>query len=154
MIQYTLKCAQDHRFDSWFQSASAYDKLLTAGMIECSICGDTSVEKAMMAPRVRPARTAAQKTEPSAELPQPVQPAPLSTPSNEVEQALASMKKQVEENADYVGGNFVKEARAMHDGDAPERSIYGEAKPEEAKALIEDGVPVMPLPFRAGRKSN
>ena len=49
---------------------------------------------------------------------------------------------------------FAREARAMHLGDAPERAIYGEAKPDEAKALIEDGIPVAPLPFRPGRKSN
>ncbi|SHK03929.1 hypothetical protein SAMN05444000_11791 [Shimia gijangensis] len=161
MIQYTLKCTQDHRFDSWFQSADAYDKLLTAGMIACSICGDTSVEKAMMAPRVRPARNVAHQP---AESPGPAceptpqnqatAPASLSAPANEAEQAIANMKKQVEENSDYVGVNFVKEARAMHDGDTPERSIYGEAKPEEAKALIEDGISVLPLPFRPGRKTN
>ncbi|WP_299349768.1 DUF1178 family protein [uncultured Shimia sp.] len=157
MIQYTLKCRQDHRFDSWFQSAEAYDKLKSAGMVSCAICGDTGVEKAMMAPSVRPARKAATApTEPQANTdpaPGPT-PGPLSTPSNDLEQALAHMKKQVEENSDYVGMNFAKEARAMHDGDAPERAIYGEAKLEDAKALVEDGVPVTPLPFRPGRKTN
>lgn len=150
MIQYTLKCSKDHRFDSWFQSAEAFDKLKAAGMVTCSICGDTQVEKAMMAPRVRPARKAA--------APQPevdtAPPRPLSQPSGELEQALAHMKKQVEENSDYVGMNFAKEARAIHDGDAPERAIYGEAKLDDAKALLEDGIPVAPLPFRPGRKSN
>ena len=150
MIQYTLKCSEDHRFDSWFQSAEAFDKLKAAGMVTCSICGDPHVEKAMMAPRVRPARKAA-APRPDAETP-PV--GPLSQPSSEIEQALAHMKKQVEDNSDYVGMNFAKEARAMHDGDAPERSIYGEAKLDEAKALLEDGIPVTPLPFRPGRKSN
>ena len=150
MIQYTLKCSEDHRFDSWFQSAEAFDKLKAAGMVTCSICGSADVEKAMMAPRVRPARKAA-TPQPEAEKPAP---GPLSQPSNELEQALAHMKKQVEDNSDYVGLNFDKEARAMHDGDAPERSIYGEAKLDEAKALIEDGIPVAPLPFRPGRKSN
>ena len=150
MIQYTLKCSKDHRFDSWFQSAEAFDKLKAAGMVSCSICGDTQVEKAMMAPRVRPARKAA-AAQPEVDAPAP---GPLSQPSSELEQALAHMKKQVEENSDYVGMNFAKEARAMHDGDAPERAIYGEAKLDDAKALLEDGIPVAPLPFRPGRKSN
>lgn len=156
MIQYTLKCAQDHRFESWFQSAGAYDKLMAAGMVECSVCGNTEVEKAMMAPRVRPARNASPQTGPAAEpaTETPAASGALTAPASDMEKALVEMKKQVEENSDYVGENFAKEARAMHDGDTPERSIYGEAKPEEAKALIEDGVPVMPLPFRPGRKSN
>jgi hypothetical protein len=149
MIQYTLKCSQDHRFDSWFQSAEAFDKLKAAGMVTCSICGDSSVEKAIMAPRVRPSRSAAKTPEPPA-----ANDKPLSQPANPAEQALSDMRKQVEENSDYVGSNFATEARAMHVGDAPERSIYGEAKPEEAKSLIEDGVPVVPLPFVPGRKSN
>lgn len=144
MIQYTLKCSQDHRFDSWFQSADAYDKLRATGMVACAVCGDTEVEKAMMAPRVRPARQSAETKEER----------PLAAPMSDAEKALAELKKKVEDNSDYVGMNFAKEARAIHDGEKPERAIYGEAKIEDAKALIEDGVPVAPLPFRATRKSN
>jgi len=142
MIQFTLKCAADHRFDSWFQSAAAFDKLLGAGMVSCPVCGTTRVEKAMMAPRVQAARTT-----------------PETTPDTDTdtaprEQALAALRRKVEENSDYVGANFAREARDMHDGLSPERSIYGEAKPEEARKLIEDGVPVAPLPFVPRRKSN
>ena len=148
MIQYTLKCSRDHRFDSWFQSADAFDKLKASGMVACSVCGDTDVSKAMMAPRVRTARkAAAPEAAPEADR-------PLAAPASDVERALVEMRKKVEENSDYVGMNFAKEARAIHAGDKPERAIYGEAKIEEAKALIEDGVPVAPLPFRATRKSN
>ncbi len=152
MIQYTLKCSQEHRFDSWFQSADAYDKLKSAGMVVCSICGDDSIEKAMMAPRVRPSRAAAAPhAEPSVEKP----PVPsLSAPATPAEQALSELKKKIEANSDYVGKDFVSEARAIHEGEAPSRAIYGEAKLEEAKALIEEGVPVAPLPFTPGRKSN
>ena len=70
------------------------------------------------------------------------------------EQAIAEIKKRVEENAQYVGKEFAKEARAMHLGDLPERPIYGEAKAEEAKSLIDDGIPVTPLPFTPNRKTN
>jgi hypothetical protein len=160
MINYTLKCANDHRFDSWFQSAEAFDKLKSAGMVSCAVCGDTSVDKAMMAPRVRPARSAAaprQETSPTAAetaTPPTPAPGPLSAPASPAEQALKELRDHVQANSDYVGKDFASEARAMHDGDAPERAIYGEAKPEEAKALIEDGVPVAPLPFNIGRKTN
>jgi hypothetical protein len=161
MINYTLKCANDHRFDSWFQAADAFDKLKAAGMVSCAICGDTSVEKAMMAPRVRPARSAAAQppeTSPppaaeTAAIPTPA-PGPLSAPASPAEQALKELRTHVEANSDYVGKDFASEARAIHDGEAPERPIYGEAKVEEAKALIEDGVPVTPLPFNIGRKTN
>lgn len=161
MINYTLKCAKDHRFDSWFQSAEAFDKLKASGMVACAVCGDTKVEKAMMAPRVRPARKAASAppaSEPavSSEAPAPTPPAAgaLSTPASPAEQALRDLRKHVEANSDYVGKDFASQARAMHEGSAPERAIYGEAKPEEAKALIEEGVPVAPLPFAIGRKTN
>ncbi|MCA0873160.1 DUF1178 family protein [Seohaeicola saemankumensis] len=146
MIQYTLKCTDGHRFDSWFQSADAYDKLAGAGMVSCAICGSSKVEKAIMTPRVRPARTTS--------APEAPQQGALSEPAGAAEQALAELKRKIEETSDYVGKDFVREARAMHDGDAPERSIYGEAKPEDARALIEDGVPVTPLPFLPNRKTN
>ncbi|UWQ29630.1 DUF1178 family protein [Leisingera sp. M527] len=169
MIQYSLKCTDGHSFDSWFQSAAAFDKLAAAGLVSCAVCGGAQVEKAIMAPRVRPGRKAVSavgEPEPQAAAPAapaavpaaaaaaPAGPGMLSRPAGEVEQAIAELRKKVEANSDYVGGNFVQEARAMHLGDAPERAIHGEAKLEDARELIEEGVPVMPLPFRSGRKSN
>lgn len=148
MIQYTLKCDQDHRFDSWFQSAAAFDKLQSAGMVACAICGSTHVEKALMAPSVRDSR---RKAPEKSDTPRP---RPLSAPATTAEQALAELKRHVEKTSEYVGVNFVREARQMHEGAAPERSIYGEAKPEEARKLIEEGVPIAPLPFLPNRKSN
>lgn len=150
MIQFSLKCSEGHTFDSWFQSTDAFDKLSASGMVACVVCGSSDVTKAIMAPRVRPARSAAKKTEPGT----PPEPVSLSAPANSAEEALAEMRKQVEKNSDYVGMKFAEEARAMHNGDAPERSIYGEARLDEAKSLIDDGVPVAPLPFRPQRKMN
>ncbi|CUH47256.1 DUF1178 family protein [Ruegeria atlantica] len=147
MIQYSLKCSRDHTFDSWFQSAAAYDKLASAGMVSCVVCGDAQVDKAIMTPRVRPARNA-QTTEPQSKQ------VDVATQSPDIEKVLADLRRKVEENSDYVGKDFAKEARKIHLGDAPERAIYGEAKPDEAKALIEDGVPVSPLPFLPTRKTN
>ncbi len=80
--------------------------------------------------------------------------ADLSAPMSEAETALTKMRKDVEDNSDYVGLSFADEARKMHDGDAPERAIYGEAKLDDAKKLIEDGVPVVPFPFMPKRKTN
>ena len=143
MIQYSLKCENDHSFDSWFASADAYDKLADNGMVCCAVCGSTKVSKAIMAPRVR---TTKGKEAPAAPT--------LPTGKSAAEQAMAEMRAQVEQNSEYVGTNFATEARSMHLGDAPERAIYGEAKLEEAKSLIEDGIPVTPLPFMPTRKSN
>ncbi len=141
MIQYALKCAEGHSFDSWFQSASAFDKLMQAGLISCSACGSSDVEKAIMAPSVQSARKSDERRA-------------LSAPASPAEQALAELRRKVEENSDYVGMNFAAEARAMHEGTAPERSIYGEARVDEARKLLEDGVPVAPLPFTPNRKTN
>lgn len=146
MIRYTLTCAKGHGFESWFRSAEAYDGLRAAAQVACPVCGDTAVDKALMAPAVRPARKAAAA-------PAPAKP-DLQAPASDLEEALAELRRQVEANSDYVGMNFVAEARAMHEGSAPERSIYGEAKPEEARKLLEDGIPVAPLPFLPARKAN
>lgn len=152
MIQYTLRCENEHRFDSWFQSASAFDKLMSNGMLTCETCGSNTIEKAIMAPRVRTARSAA--TAPAQGESDPPIEQSLTTPETATERAIVDLKKHIEDNADYVGGNFAKEARSMHLGDTPERSIYGEANAEEARNLIEEGIPVAPLPFRPGRKSS
>lgn len=149
MIQYALKCREGHSFDSWFQSAEAYDKLAAAGMIVCTVCGCTHVEKAVMTPRVRSARqtNAPENTSESGQI-------DVSSATLDIEKVLSELRRKVEENSDYVGKAFANEARKMHLGDAPERPIYGEAKPEEARSLIEDGVPVAPLPFVPSRKTN
>lgn len=149
MICYSLRCAASHDFDSWFRTSDAYESLRIAGQITCPVCGSSDVAKTLMAPAIRPARRAAGG---SPTLPQTA--GALSKPGTAVEEAFAAMRKQVEENSDYVGLNFAAEARQMHDGTLAPRAIYGEAKPEEARQLIEDGVPVAPLPFMPKRKAN
>ena len=147
MISYTLKCENDHRFNSWFQSAVAFDKLLSAGLVSCPKCETTTVEKAIMAPRVSTARKAGKAPDEAPEN-------PLTTPQSDEERAIATLKEKVESSSEYVGMEFATQARAIHDGDAPERPIYGEAKPEDALKLLQDGVPVAPLPFAPKRKIN
>lgn len=167
MIRYALRCRHGHGFESWFRSAEAFETLRAAGQLHCPECGVGAVEKALMAPQVRPARqqAAATRTAPPdapghAAQPGPVPasadgPArPLSAPSSQREAALAELRRRIEEGSEYVGLEFVAEARAIHAGEAPERSIYGEARLDEARALIDEGVPVAPLPFLPGRKAN
>jgi hypothetical protein len=143
MIQYALKCDEGHSFESWFQSAAAFDSLSAAGHVTCPVCGSSKVKKALMTPGVPAKQNKGADVTPV-----------LKNPPTEVEQAMAELRRQVEENSDYVGDKFADEARAMHLGDVPERSIYGEARLDQAKELIEDGVPLMPLPFRPKQKSN
>ena len=139
MILYALNCSAGHGFDSWFQSATALDSLLAAGHLSCPVCGLASVGKALMAPTVQPTRIPA---------------GTLRAPSTDQQTTLAALRAEVEAKSEYVGMNFVAQARAMHEGEVPERSIYGEARPEEAIKLLQDGVPVAPLPFMPARKLN
>jgi hypothetical protein len=142
LVRYSLRCAQGHAFESWFASAQAFDGLAAGGHLACAECGSGAVEKALMAPAVGTGGPAPSPT------------APLSAPQDPREEALARMRRHVEENSDYVGRSFAAEARRMHEGEAPERSIWGEARPEEARALAEDGIPVAPLPFVPRRRTN
>ena len=139
MIRFSLTCDKEHGFDSWFPSGAAYESLKAGGHVACPICGSTVVDKALMAPAVAVSRR---------------DEAPLRSADTPVEQAIAALKKQIEENSEYVGMNFAAEARRIHHGDAPERAIHGETRLEEAKKLIEEGVPVAPLPFLPARKAN
>lgn len=139
MIKFSLRCAQGHDFESWFQSGDAYDALRARGLVTCAVCNSTSVEKNLMAPSIA---KAADKN------------GPKSTAADQMAEKIQRLRAEIEANSDYVGDRFASEARAMYLGDTPGRPIHGEAKPEEAKALIEDGVPVLPLPFVPSRKTN
>ncbi len=140
VIRYDLRCSSDHPFDSWFQSSEGYERLRLAGQISCPTCGATDVTKGLMAPAVRPAKTLTDAAR---------------QPSRaEVEAALVALRRKIEASSDYVGPAFAAEARAIHAGDAPERPIYGEARADEARSLIDDGIPVAPLPFIPVRKTN
>lgn len=149
MIRFSLKCRNAHGFESWFQSGDAYEKLRACGHVTCPVCASADIEKALMAPAVSTARRQ-QAPEPAAA----DSAVPVASATSELESRLRALRAHVEANSDYVGMEFAREARAMHAGEAPERPIWGEAKPEEAKALIEDGVPVAPLPFGPPRKTN
>jgi hypothetical protein len=146
MIRYSLKCQADHSFDSWFQSANAFDALAKSGHVTCPACGSADIVKTLMAPAVSPARKSG--------APAPVPANPLSTPATKAEAALAALRAEVTANSAYVGKDFATQAREMHEGTTPHRAIHGEARLEDAKKLVEDGIPVMPLPFLPPRKVN
>jgi len=148
MIRYALKCENDHQFETWFKSAGSFDQLAEMGLVDCPQCASSSVEKTLMAPRV-PAKS----NKPVGGAPSLAQPM-ASGPDPKLEAALKELRAHVETNSEYVGPRFAAEATSMHLGDTPQRSIYGEVKPEEAKRLVDDGVPALPLPFVPKQKTN
>lgn len=151
MIRYALHCDRDHQFESWFQSSSAYDSQVKRKLVTCPICGSAKVDKAIMAPRIvgkkggttpppEPATTAAPEAAPSAST------SLMMAQERELRAKLKELRDHIVKNADNVGERFANEARAMHYGDKEHRPIYGEASPDEAKSLIDEGIEVSPLP--------
>jgi hypothetical protein len=159
MIRYALICDQRHEFESWFANSDAYDKQAKRGLVTCPLCGSAKVEKAIMAPRLARAdiSVSASESAEAAEAPSettpvaaPVEKSPvamLSPQEKELRQKLKELRDHLTRNADNVGQKFPEEARKMHYGDIEHRSIYGEASPDEAKALAEEGIPFHPLPI-------
>ena len=138
MIKYNLKCENSHIFEAWFKNSSAYDEQCEKGIISCSICGSSSVEKAPMAPSV-PRKGNNRKTETVAKDAAGQMAAAMT--------ALREIRKTVEENCDYVGEKFAEEARKIHYGEVEERGIYGEATEEERSELEEEGVELATIPW-------
>ncbi len=140
MIVFDLKCAQAHVFEAWFGSSADYERQRERGLVQCPICGDGEVSKAVMAPRVgakrnqlsAPAETSAATSDPDAK-------AMLA--------AMAAMQRKLLERSEHVGPRFADEARAIHLGEAEARSIYGQATPTETESLRDEGIHVAPLPF-------
>ncbi|ANY79320.1 hypothetical protein BB934_14735 [Microvirga ossetica] len=141
MIKYALACEQAHEFESWFPSSEAFEAQRKRGFVTCPFCDSAKVEKQIMAPSV--ARTDKALTAPAPEA-QPV--AILSEKERELRAALRALREHVMKNAEDVGKGFVEEARKMHHGETEERSIYGEADLAEARALLDEGIDVLPLP--------
>ncbi len=146
MIRYALKCSTGHEFEAWFRSSAAYDEQEARGLVSCAVCGSEKVTKALMAPSLRTSETRMPAPAgPSTEsLPAP-QPAAAHVP-REVVELMRRVRDHVRSNADYVGDKFADEARKIHYDEAEHRGIYGEATPEEARALAEEGIDVHQLP--------
>jgi hypothetical protein len=153
MIHYTLSCERGHEFESWFANSAAYDKQAKRGLVTCPVCNSAKVEKAIMAPSLASglARTDVAEPAPPPSAP-PAVPAKnpvamMSPPERELRQKLKELRDHVTKNANYVGAKFPEEARKIHYGETEHRSIYGEASPEDAKALHEEGIEFHPLPM-------
>ncbi|MEL6476035.1 MAG: DUF1178 family protein [Pseudomonadota bacterium] len=131
MILYKLECDQGHQFESWFPSSDAFETQRDRGLVSCAICGSTHVDRSLMAPAVRPDKAAR----------------PLSQPESPEAAKLAALRKKIEAESDYVGTEFADEARRIHLGESEARGIWGEASRDDAKALVDEGIPVAPLPF-------
>ena len=134
MIVFDLRCAAGHVFEAWFGSSAAFADQRATGQVACPLCGSLEVDKAVMAPGI------AAKGNSRAGQPSPAM----------VKQALALLAERQAKalsTSQWVGGNFATRARAMHAGDEPSATIHGQATMSEAKALVEDGIPVAPLPL-------
>ena len=155
MIRYALVCEKGHGFESWFADSAAYDKQIKRKLVTCPHCGTAKVEKAIMAPRLAGSRKRQAPAEPPAvapeTAPEKVQEktsvAMISPQEQELRSKLKELRAHLTKNADHVGPKFPEEARKMHYGETKHRSIYGEASPEDAKALAEEGIEFHPLPI-------
>lgn len=150
MILYTLICEKAHEFESWFPDSAGFEKQAKRGLVSCPHCGSTQVERAVMAPNV--ARTDRERSgrseiRPAAAAPAPAAPAALlGEKEAALRQMLAELHRHVAENAEHVGPRFAEEALKIHNGETDARAIYGEASPEDARMLHDEGVDFMPLP--------
>lgn len=137
MIRYALHCDDGHGFESWFRDSVAYDSQAKAGLLTCPVCGSGKIAKQIMAPAVS--------------VHEGVVPAPRSMTmtggkDREIRAMLRAFRQHLEANAENVGTDFADEARKIHHGEADGRAIYGETSLDEARALTEEGIEVMPVP--------
>jgi hypothetical protein len=135
MIVFDLACDAGHVFEAWFGSSDDYEKQKCGGLVSCPICGSSAVDKAVMAPRVAPKGNRASV------------PAPSTEQAKAMLAAMAKAQAEALAQSDYVGRRFADEARAIHLGEAAERSIHGEATQEDTRALLDEGIAVAPLIF-------
>ena len=146
MIRYALACDNGHQFESWFASSSDYDKQNKRKLVSCPHCESTKVEKAIMAPRIGATKQRRNVGNTPSPAPDKNPVAMLSPQEREIRQKLKELRDHLTQNADNVGTKFPDEARKMHYGEIEHRSIYGEASPQDAKALAEEGIEFHPLP--------
>lgn len=141
MIHYSLQCSDAHAFDGWFASSQAFDSQVERRLVECPVCGDKVVSRALMAPSVPRKGNAVVAQKPAA-----VAVGGEGLPDH-MRAALQRLRSEVEKNCEYVGSDFADEARRIHDGESAARGIYGETTPEQAEALADDGIAVARVPW-------
>lgn len=139
MISYNLRCAKDHEFEGWFKDSAAFAAQRDAEEIDCPICGDRRIEQALSVPNISSGKTQSRA---------------VAEKATQMRAALREVRRHVEKTHDNVGENFAEEARKIHYGETESRAIYGDASPTEAKELVEEGVPIAPLPWIEEAKDN
>ena len=133
MIRYALLCEHEHEFEGWFGASADFDDQQARGLLACPVCGSKAVRKAIMAPAVAGTKRRSQDNSPAQN-------------HQMMMEAMTRVRRHVEENFDDVGDAFASEARAIHEGRSEDRGIYGQATSQEVRDLVEDGVPIAPLP--------
>jgi hypothetical protein len=155
MIHYQLRCADHHEFDGWFKDSGNFERQAKRGLIACPVCANTSVDRALMAPRLHK-KTRVIDHETQAETPAAIRSETATPPPpqaaggilpDQVRAALTKLRAEVEKNCDYVGNEFAAVARKIHHGEAEPRGIYGETTDDEAEALADDGIDVARIPW-------
>ncbi|MHA1598872.1 MAG: DUF1178 family protein [Alphaproteobacteria bacterium] len=142
MIHYQLRCSRDHEFEAWFRSSASFDAQCKRGDIDCPVCGDLDISKALMAPSLGKNTRNGSATDPEQR---------AREVARQILDTAGKLQRVVEDNCEYVGDDFAGEARAIHDGEAEERGIYGEATEKEATELDDDGIEILRLPNFSGR---
>lgn len=155
MIRYQLRCSAPHEFEGWFRSSDEFDRLVARGLVSCPECGELRVERALMAPSVvgragPPPASRETKVAPSVAAPRPggvaVRPTGAVLPDR-MRAMLTRLREAVERDCEYVGADFAREARRIHDGEADGRAIFGEATDAEHERLVDDGIAVARIPW-------
>jgi hypothetical protein len=140
MIKYALACAQGHAFEGWFSVSADFDDQKARDLIECPVCGSREISKQIMAPAIAGTKAQTRGIDASPQM------------RAMMMEAMGRVRAHVEDNFDYMGDRFADEARAIHEGRSEERGIYGEASPQEVRDLVQDGVPIAPLPPATPKK--
>lgn len=153
MKVFDLRCAHGHLFEGWFASHEDYQGQLDRGLLECPLCGNAQIEKALSAPHLKSKsnrRDAAQPGQkPQAQEGADAHPHGHALQAQEPREKQARWLAQVREllkQGEDVGERFAQEVRRIHEGEADERPIHGQASAQEIVELLEDGIPVLPLP--------
>ncbi len=149
MIHYDLICSRNHAFDGWFRDSTTFEKQAQAGQVACPHCSDVQVNRALMAPAI------GRRREPAAPPPstpqEPIAPAPVAAKQlpDVLRAQLQRLRSEIEQRCEHVGDRFAEEARAIHRGERDARSIYGDATPEQAESLAEEGIEISSIPWIA-----
>ena len=136
MIKYDLRCKFDHVFEGWFPSSVGFEEQARDGLLECPICGNIDVDRALMAPAVK--RSKKIKTSNTK---------PVKVKEAEIYSKLRTLRNHIEKNTEDVGDRFAKEARSIYLGESDKKAIRGSTSKEEAADLEEDGVPFIRVPW-------